>query len=259
MRAFDFSGADRKTFGEGLAIFQLVFAGGEITMAYADRGLVVTHIVSFAVGSQGPEDLAGAPRLQRVLLRLHPGNPRGDVRRDCLRGRAQILANMIEIDQVAALFAEQVFNLARSTARRRPPRAPANPPRSPPGPRRRKAAAPLPPRRLRSRRRTPGCGFPWRARAKSSPPSTTASSPCACPFGWRPAARPGPCLRRSGRRSAYAGLELSEIPAKCDQSRKWPGRGPEQFSGSCFRRSRSRNVHAISAGPWRRECPPRNP
>ena len=77
MRAFDFSGADRKPFGEGLAIFQLVLAGTEITMADADRGLVVAHIGRFAVGSQGAENLVDAPCLQRVLLRLHPGFPGG--------------------------------------------------------------------------------------------------------------------------------------------------------------------------------------
>ena len=82
MRAFDFSGADRKPFGEGLAIFQLVFAGAEITMAYADRGLVVAHIGSFAMGNQGSENLVDAPRLQPVLLRLDPGLPGGGVRRD---------------------------------------------------------------------------------------------------------------------------------------------------------------------------------
>ena len=58
MRAFDFSRPDRKPFGDGRAIVQLVPAGGALTMADADRGLVVAHIVSVEVGS--PEDLAGA-------------------------------------------------------------------------------------------------------------------------------------------------------------------------------------------------------
>jgi hypothetical protein len=38
---------------DGLAIFQLVFTDAEITMAYADRGLVVAYIGRFAVGKQG--------------------------------------------------------------------------------------------------------------------------------------------------------------------------------------------------------------
>jgi len=86
MHAFDFSGADRQPLGEGLAIVQLVFAGAEITMAYADRGLVVAYIGSFAVWIQGGQNRVGASRLQRVLLRLHPGNPGGGVRRVGLRG-----------------------------------------------------------------------------------------------------------------------------------------------------------------------------
>ena len=113
MRAFDFSGADRQPLGEGLAIFQLVSTGAEIAMADADRGLLVSDIETFAMGKQGVRNRAGTARLQRVFLRFHPGFPRRGVRRDRLRGRAQILANTIEIDRIAALFAEPFFDLAQ--------------------------------------------------------------------------------------------------------------------------------------------------
>ena len=53
VRAFDFPRADRKSFGEGLAIIQLVFTGAEISMADADRGLIVAHIETFKVEKQG--------------------------------------------------------------------------------------------------------------------------------------------------------------------------------------------------------------
>ena len=111
MRAFDFPRADRKSFGEGLAIIQLVFTGAEISMADADRGLIVAHIETFKVEKQGFQNRAGTPRLQRVLLRLHPEFRGHGVRRDRLRGRAQILTDMIEIDQIAALFAEPLLDL----------------------------------------------------------------------------------------------------------------------------------------------------
>jgi hypothetical protein len=49
MRAFDFAGADREPFGQGLAVFQLVFAAAEITMACPDRGLIVAYFGSLGV------------------------------------------------------------------------------------------------------------------------------------------------------------------------------------------------------------------
>ena len=81
-------------------------------MAYADRRLVVVHIESLAVRGQGSQEFVGAACFQRILLRFHPGFRGRGVRRDRLRGRAQILANMIEINQVAALFAEPFLDLA---------------------------------------------------------------------------------------------------------------------------------------------------
>ena len=92
MRAFDFSGADRKSFGEGLAIVQLASAGAEIAMADADRSLLVAHIQTFAMGKQRAENRAGAPRPARPFAppsRLSPRRgparlsspPRSDTRK----------------------------------------------------------------------------------------------------------------------------------------------------------------------------------
>ena len=86
-------------------------------MADTNRGLVIAHIETFAVGSQGFQNRVDAPRLQRNFLRLHPDFPGGGVRRDGLRRRAQIFANMVEIDQIAALSAEPFFDLAHNPRR----------------------------------------------------------------------------------------------------------------------------------------------
>jgi hypothetical protein len=57
------------------------------------------------------------PASERILLRVHPGLLRRSVRNDGLAGGAQILANMIKVDQVAALRAELLLHLADDPGR----------------------------------------------------------------------------------------------------------------------------------------------
>ncbi len=52
--------------------------------------------------NEGVQHLARAPRLQGFLLRLHPGLAGRRNRRDFLGSLAQILTNMIEINQIAS-------------------------------------------------------------------------------------------------------------------------------------------------------------
>src|SRR5271166_1276022 len=145
MRAFDFAGADRKPFGQGLAVFQLVCATAQIAMACPHRGLVVARLGRFAMGSEGSQDLVQAPRLQCVLSRLHPGFAGLWLRRDRLGGFAQILANMIEINQIAALGTEPFLDLADDPRRAVPDRVN---PRIRPEARPDRAGQELSPRRL---------------------------------------------------------------------------------------------------------------
>ncbi len=67
VRAFDFSGADRKALGQGLALFQMALAGAKIPMVCADLGLLVARLGSFPVWRQSAENRVDAPRLQCVL------------------------------------------------------------------------------------------------------------------------------------------------------------------------------------------------
>src|SRR5271168_4189041 len=63
-----------------------------------------------------------ASSFERVLLRLHPGLLRGGLGRNRFRGVAKILANMIEINQVAALGAKLLLHLAHDPWRSVPDR-----------------------------------------------------------------------------------------------------------------------------------------
>ena len=76
--------------------------------------------------NEGVQDLVQARRLQGFLLRLHPGIAGRRNRRDFLGSFAQILTNMIEINQVAALLTELLLDLAgdprRAVAHRMHPR-----------------------------------------------------------------------------------------------------------------------------------------
>src|ERR1700735_5515920 len=122
MRAFDLSGADRQTIGQGFAIVQLISATDQIAMASAHRSLVVVHFRSFEMTSECLQRLVEAPGFERVLLRVHPGLSRGGLGRNRFRGVAQILANMIKINQVAALGAKLLLHLAHDPWRSVPDR-----------------------------------------------------------------------------------------------------------------------------------------
>src|SRR5580704_14758744 len=122
MRAFDLSGADRQIIGQGFPIVQLISATYQIAMASAHGSLVVVHFGRFEMTSEGLQRLVEAPGFERVLLRLHPGLSRGGLGRNRFRGVAQILANMIKINQVAALGAKLLLHLAHDPWRSVPDR-----------------------------------------------------------------------------------------------------------------------------------------
>src|SRR5574340_1731999 len=104
--AFDLTGADRQSFGQGLAIVQLAGARAELAMAGSHGRVLVVGFGRLAMSGERPQDGAETPVFERLLLRLHPGAARGRVGRDRRRGGAQIFADVIEINQVAALVAE---------------------------------------------------------------------------------------------------------------------------------------------------------
>src|SRR5277367_4790674 len=119
MRALDFAGADRKSLGHGLGIFQLVFSSADIAMASPDRRRLVARLGRFAMGSEGTQDLVDPPALQRVLLRRHPGSASAGLWRDPLGGVAKIFTNMIKIDQDSFLVRRTALRLGRRSRARR--------------------------------------------------------------------------------------------------------------------------------------------
>src|ERR1700687_1492698 len=103
MRTFDLTGADRQIVGQGVMIVQVVPPTAQIAMASAHRRLIVVYFGSFDVAGERRQRLIETPGFERFLLRVHPGVKRRGVLRNRLGGGAQILANMIKINQVAAL------------------------------------------------------------------------------------------------------------------------------------------------------------
>jgi hypothetical protein len=112
MSAFDLAGADRQSFGQGLAIVQLVGASAKIAMAGSHGCVLVVGFGRLAVSRKRPHDSVETPASERLLLRLHPGVARDRVGRDRSRGGGQVFADVIEINQVAALIAELLLDLA---------------------------------------------------------------------------------------------------------------------------------------------------
>ena len=117
MGAFDLAGADRQSVGQGLAIVQLVGASAEITMAGSHRRVLVVGFGRLAMSDERPQDGVETPAFERLLLRLHPCAARRRVGRDRRRGGAQVFADVIEINQVAALIAELLLDLADDPGR----------------------------------------------------------------------------------------------------------------------------------------------
>src|SRR5271166_2801659 len=96
---------------QGLAIVQLVGASAEIAMAGSHRRMLVIDFGGLAISGERPQDGVETPAFERVLLRLQNGAARGRVGRDRFGGDGQVFANMIEINQIAALVAELLLDL----------------------------------------------------------------------------------------------------------------------------------------------------
>lgn len=122
MRTFDLTGADRQIVGQGVIIVQVVPPTAQIAMASAHRRLIVVYFGSFDVAGERRQRLIETPGFERFLLRVHPGVERRGVLRNRLGGGAQILANMIKINQVAALRAKVFLHLADDPGRSVPDR-----------------------------------------------------------------------------------------------------------------------------------------
>jgi hypothetical protein len=117
MGAFDLARADRQSFGQGLAIVQLVGAIAEIAMAGPHGRVLVVGFGRLAMSRKRPQDGVETPTFELLLLCLHPGVARGRVGRDRRRGGGQVFADVVEINQVAALIAELLLDLADNPGR----------------------------------------------------------------------------------------------------------------------------------------------
>ena len=102
---------DRQSFSQGLAIVQLVGASAEIAMAGSHRRMLVVDFGGLAISGERPQDGVETPAFERILLRLQKGAARGRVGRDRFGRSGQVFANMIEINQIAALVAELLLDL----------------------------------------------------------------------------------------------------------------------------------------------------
>ena len=63
------------------------------------------------MSGEGAQDGVETPAFERILLRLHPSLATRGVGGDCFGGGGQIFANVIEINQIAALVAELLLHL----------------------------------------------------------------------------------------------------------------------------------------------------
>src|SRR5574337_876435 len=86
-------------------------------MAGSHGRVLVVGFGRLAMSGERPQDGVETPVFERLLLRLHPGAARGRVGRDRRRGGGQVFADVIEINQVAALVAKPRLDLADDPGR----------------------------------------------------------------------------------------------------------------------------------------------
>jgi len=110
MSAFDLARADWQPVGQSLAVVQVVGASAEIAVAGSHGRMLVVDFGRLATSGKRPQNGVETPAFERLLLRLllrlHPGAPRVRVGRDRFGSSGQVFANVIEINQIAALVAE---------------------------------------------------------------------------------------------------------------------------------------------------------
>ena len=117
MGAFDLTRADWQLVGQSLAVVQVVGASAEIAMAGSHRRMLVVDFGRLATSGKRPQNGVETSAFERLLLRLHPGAARGRVGRDRFGSSGQVFADVIEINQIAALVAELLLDLADDPGR----------------------------------------------------------------------------------------------------------------------------------------------
>src|SRR5215471_1611285 len=104
MAAFDLARANRQAFRQRPLIIQMLPLVAQVTVASSHRRFFFFPSLWLQMRAQGRQYLFQTILLQSLLLHLPPR--RGRERLDLLSGRAQVLADVIEIQQVARLLAE---------------------------------------------------------------------------------------------------------------------------------------------------------
>ena len=86
---FDLAGADRQSFGQGVATVRLAGASAEITMAGSNGRALAARFGKLAMSGERSQDGVETAAFERLLLRLHPGAARRRAGRDPRRGGGQ--------------------------------------------------------------------------------------------------------------------------------------------------------------------------
>ncbi len=111
MGALDLARSDWQAGLRGLEIVQVPGACAQVAMAGAHGCFLVSHTDVLAMRRQSLEHRREPPLLEGLLLRLHPGLAGGGLGLQGFGGGAQVLADVVEVDQVAPLFPEPLFDL----------------------------------------------------------------------------------------------------------------------------------------------------
>ena len=114
MRAFNLSLTNRQGIRQCLGVVELILSAAQITVTRSYRCLAIRHVSGLKVRPQGLEDVRTLSDFERVFLLIEPGFGRVCLRVNRRSGGAQVIADMIEIDQIPTLTAEALFHLPRN-------------------------------------------------------------------------------------------------------------------------------------------------
>ena len=102
MRAFKLARTDRQIVADRRLIVQLIQAIAQIAVTAAYHGVGIINLRRFQVHFQRIDDLTGMRVLQSFDLPILPGRRPSSVGRDRRRGSAEVLADMVKINQIGA-------------------------------------------------------------------------------------------------------------------------------------------------------------
>lgn len=114
MGTLNLARTNRQGIRQCLGIVELMLTAIQVAVTSPDWRLAIQHVPAFKMPPQRLEDVSTLPGFERVFLLIEPGFGRARLWVNRRSGSSQLIADMIEIDQILTLTAEAFIHLPRN-------------------------------------------------------------------------------------------------------------------------------------------------